>query len=232
FPNRWAGIIKRWCAWKPTLLPLHRILDTPLPLAASAGPELESRVKSRRHIEQSDHWKQERPNRVQPVVAHRREKTKCHKHPRCSPDQPRSWSPAEHQKRRSHKCDRETKKHRHQQQAGMSQLTEGSSRDHVTDCCKRPVRTDTLRFRCKSKPDASATLLHFSCERAVINDFAANRCDPSCSLKRLRSDQHASTRSACRPPIWIGNPWRRVKHEEEEHKCGNQGPLRKRAAMQ
>lgn len=191
---------------KASLVRLHRILDTPLPLAAFAGPELESRVKRRRHIEQSDHWKKERPNGVQPVVAHRWEETKCHKHPGCSPDQPRSWSPAEHQKRRSDKCDRETKKHRHQQKAGMPKLTEGSSRYHVADCRKRTVGTDALRFRCESKPDAPPTILYSSCKRAVINDFAANRCDASGFVERLRSDQHASTRGACRPPIWIGNP--------------------------
>ncbi len=69
-------------------------------------------------------------------------------------------------------------------------------------------------------------------ERAVVDDFVADRIDAADPVERLAPDQHAAASRRRGAPRRIGDVPRRVKLEEEKHESRDQQPLPRGAAMQ
>ena len=111
-------------------------------------------------------------------------------------------------------------------------MGESGARNQVANFRKRSVVPQTHAGAGKSHPDLSTAFLHGARQRTVVNQLSTNCGHPTDALESATAQHHATARRSGRAGMRVGNPARRIEHQEKIEKRRNQKPFRKCLRLQ
>src|SRR5229473_1269069 len=104
----------------------------------------------------------------------------------------------------------------------MLKLPERGSRYEPPDFADRPVAANTSGFGRQTQPEFPAGLLYRFRQSAIVDQLSTNGGDAADACESGPAHQNAAARGACGRALRVRGPCRRVEHEKEKHKSGNQ----------
>ena len=104
-------------------------------------------------------------------------------------------------------------------------MRECGAGDHVADFGEGGVGAEAHAGSSQAHPDRAAAVLNGACQRAIVDDLAADCGQAADALESFAAQKDAASRGPCGASVWIGDPPGRIEFEEEIEEGWDEGAL-------
>src|SRR6267378_1863857 len=197
-------------------------LGAAFPLGAAAEPVANGGAECCVTVEGGGERQGQRPKRRTVVELHREEKRHRHERSGGTAEEPGRFFAGEKENPRQPGGEEEAEERGGEQQRGIAKLGESGARDQVANFGEGLVLAETDTGARHAHPDLSAGFFYGAGESAIVDYFVSNGREAADAFQCGAPQQNASARRACSSLLRIGNPPRRIEHQEKIQKRRNQ----------
>src|SRR5437879_7564281 len=111
------------------------------------------------------------------------------------------------------------------------ELSKSGAGNHVSNFGEAAIAAHADTLASEAHPDFPAALLYRTRERAVVNHFTSNRRETADAFECFAAQQNAAARRTGGASLRVGDPSRRIEHQEKKEKWRNQKAFSKRIRL-